>query len=124
MELSDIKVTVDNYMDYQFDGRVSDPEWDRCYAAHMTLNDYLAFHVGDCGGSYATWLESMGFAYMPENSIWWGYNAVNHVNIKAFIDYETIEEFRAIVDLAIEKYKQSPFTHDMEDVEHFLRVFG
>lgn len=136
MELSDIKVNPNNIKDYQLNagstdfGGASISNWilnrkdlDDCLAAHMTLNSYLIDKVGDCGGGYASWLNSMGIEHQSDEG-WWNEAAVTPENIQAFIKTYEDEQYDALVKAAVLRYNRKKFGHDMILVSDFLEVFG
>jgi hypothetical protein len=104
MEWKDIIVTVENHKEYNPEYQ----EWNKEKAlhAHTSLNEFLDYKLGsrklDWGGRYASFLDKMGIDSNSENG-WWSINAVRHENIKAFLDYETNDEFMENYHIAHEK---------------------
>ena len=96
MEIQDIRITTDNYQDYDLS---PDEHWSGSIAwnnaldvqsdVHRFLDNKLdGYGSKDWAGKYATWLNNQGIEHQTDNG-WWGEAAVSHSNLLAFIDSVT-----------------------------------
>lgn len=137
MELTEIAVNADNYDEFNLPtgsvdlGCATVSAWilngkalDKCLDAHMTLNSFLDAntHFPDAGGKYADWLNSMGFNHQSDEG-WWSLIAVDHGSLEAFVKYANDEEYKGLVDSAIERYSRKKFNHEIPSVQDFIEVF-
>lgn len=137
MEITDIVVNADNYDQFNLSTKsvdfgcatvsawmVNGRELDKCLDAHMTLNSYLEEKTPyqDAGSKYANWLNSMGFEHQSDEG-WWSLLAVEQETIECFVKYANDDDYKVLVDSAIERYKRKRFAHEIKSVSDFIEVF-
>lgn len=137
MEITDIVVNADNYDQFNLSTKsvdfgcatvsawmVNGRELDKCLDAHMTINSYLSEKTNyqDAGSEYANWLNSMGFEHQSDEG-WWSLLAVEQDTIESFVKYANDDNYKTLVDAAIERYKRKRFNHEIKSVSDFIEVF-
>ena len=97
-----ITLNPDNVLEYQED-RTGGYYWTKCMELHSelhTLFDEVLGQANDWGGTYASFLESLGLDYQTDEG-WWNQTAVDKDNIFIFISYYLDDTFIEESDLAV-----------------------
>ena len=108
MKIEEIKAKIEaltlnpeNVLGYQESDRGY--YWNKCMELHSelyTLFDEVLGQANDWGGTYSSFLESLGLAFQTEQG-WWNQTAVDKDNIFIFISYYLDDTFIGESDLEV-----------------------
>ena len=94
MNLSEIRITVNNWQEYDLSSeehRTWSLIWKHALDVQTDIHRFLdkslnRFGNKDWAGQYATFLNKLGIYHQTDNG-WWNEAAVNHENLKAFLEF-------------------------------------
>lgn len=92
MELSEIRITVENWEQFDLspsEHHSSSIEWQEVLDVQTDINRYLDASLDwvgrkDWAGRYASFLRTRGIEHQTDNG-WWGKEAASHENLTKFV---------------------------------------